>query len=105
MFARRLALCGLMALAGTSAIYAPSTSARTFVSVGIRFAPPAPLVENVAVVRPGHVWIPGYWRWNGYRYGWVGGYWGPSRIGYYYSPSVWVRGGLGWRFHAGYWRH
>ncbi|HEX6834643.1 MAG TPA: hypothetical protein VF132_13985 [Rudaea sp.] len=66
------------------------------------YGPPAPVVEHV-VVRPGYTWVPGYWRWTGYRYAWVGGYWGPVRVGYHYMPARWVSCGPHWCYHGGRW--
>lgn len=55
----------------------------------IGFAPPTP-PQEIRIQRPGprHVWIPGYFQWNGTRYVWINGFWTipPS------SRSVWVPG-------------
>jgi hypothetical protein len=38
--------------------------------------PPEPLYEQMTVSPGhGHVWIDGYWHWNGYEWVWVGGRW------------------------------
>jgi hypothetical protein len=76
--------------------------AHVAVGVSVGFPPPPPRVERVAV-RPGHAWIPGYWRWNGVGHVWVAGYWTHPRPGYRYVPAHWVRTGPAWRFRAGYW--
>ncbi len=92
--------------AAVATMYAPTADARVVVGVAVAapwYAPPAPIVETVAVARPGQVWIPGYWRWTGYRYVWVGGYWGPVRVGYRYVGPRWVGCGPHWCFRAGYW--
>jgi hypothetical protein len=73
--------------------------------VVVREAPPAVIVEQ----RPsppsrGHVWIDGYWHWNGHQYVWERGHWAaPPREravwvapryerhedGYWYVPGRW----------------
>ena len=86
-------------------MYAPPASARVAVGVSIglpAYAPPPPVVETVGV-RPGYVWAPGYWRWDGYRYGWRGGYWSPVRVGYHYAPARGVGCGPHWCYHGGGW--
>lgn len=85
-------------------VAAPPASAHVAVGISVGIPPPPLRVEPVVVVRPGHAWIPGYWRWNGARHVWVGGYWTFARPGYRYMPARWVRTGPAWRFHAGYWR-
>ena len=73
----------------------------------IQVAPPAPRHE-VILPRPGplHVWVPGYWNWNGTGYVWVAGVWQlpPRRRG------RWVPGHYrhfrrgGWEWIPGHWR-
>jgi hypothetical protein len=68
-----------------------------------RLPPPAPRIEPV-VQRPGMVWTPGYWRWNGRRYDWVGGSYVHARPGFRWTPAQWERGPNGvWHFHEGFW--
>jgi hypothetical protein len=78
-------------------------SAHTFVGVSVGIAPPLPRIEHV-VVRPGYIWAPGYWRWNGAQHAWAGGTWVGARPGRRFVPAAWVRVGPAWRFHRGYWR-
>jgi hypothetical protein len=88
-----------------SAAFAPPASARVVVGVTIAaplHAPPALRVERVGV-RPGYVWIPGYWRWRNARYVWVGGYWEQGRPGYRWYPPRWEGCGPHWCMHRGYW--
>ncbi|MEP7042051.1 MAG: hypothetical protein ABI843_03250 [Dokdonella sp.] len=94
---------GAIAFAAGIAAAAAPASARTVVGVSIGVAPPPLRVEHV-VARPGYVWAPGYWNWNGGRHAWVGGYWIAARPGYRYAPAGWVHAGAAWRFHRGYWR-
>lgn len=105
MLMRNLALSAAIAVAGTGAAFAPPASARVVVGVAIAapvYAPPAPMVERIAV-RPGYVWIRGYWRWGGARYVWVGGYWTHPRPGYRWYPPRWVGCGHAWCFRGGRW--
>ena len=53
------------------ALFAPAAEAARVV---VRVAPPASRVE-VRTVAPshGHVWVGGYWRWNGSAHVWVAG--------------------------------
>jgi hypothetical protein len=73
----------------------------------VREAPPPPRAE-VMLVRPSprHVWIGGYWHWQGNRYGWVRGHWMlPPREGaVWVAPHVEQRAG-GRVFISGSWRH
>ncbi|MGH8042831.1 MAG: YXWGXW repeat-containing protein [Rudaea sp.] len=103
MMVRKLALAAALGVAGIGAGFAPTVSARVVVGIGLPlFAPPAPIVERIGI-RPGYVWIPGYWRWGGVRYVWVGGYWTPPRHGYRWVAPRWVGCGPHWCYHRGYW--
>lgn len=105
MLMRKMVLSAALAVAGMSAAFAPPASARVVVGVTIAaplHAPPALRVERVGV-RPGYVWIPGYWRWRNARYVWVGGYWEHGRPGYRWYPPRWEGCGPHWCMHRGYW--
>jgi hypothetical protein len=84
-----------------------STPALARVNLNIEVAPPPPQVEVAPVPRPGYVWAPGYWAWQGGQYVWVAGHWVPARRGFYWVPDRWVeyRGPRGprWRFVPGHW--
>jgi hypothetical protein len=75
--------------------------------VVVETAPPPPRREVIVGVAPSsnHVWIGGYWRWDGHTHVWVGGAWHPRP-----KPSaVWVEGrwerrGNGHVWIAGTWR-
>lgn len=77
--------------------------ARLDVSVVIGVPPPVPMVEVVPVVRPGYVWVPGYWAWHGDRHIWVRGRYVLERPGYVWVPDRWVQSGPQWHLHRGYW--
>ncbi len=67
-------------------------------------APPAPRIEPV-VARPGQVWTPGYWQWDGSRYAWVGGAYVSARPGFVWVRHRWVQGPRGgWHLEQGHWR-
>ena len=53
--------------------------------------------------RPGFVWSPGYWNWNGRRHVWVGGSWMRERPGYVYHRPEWVQRGERWQMRRGGW--
>jgi hypothetical protein len=72
----------------------------------VREAPPAIIVER----RPpppgqGHIWIDGYWNWNGRQYVWESGRWAvPPR-----ERTIWIapryeRHEQGYRYMPGQWR-
>ncbi|MDY4295045.1 MULTISPECIES: hypothetical protein [unclassified Xanthomonas] len=105
MFARRLLLATLLGGALAGAMAAAPAQAREVVELSVRAAPPPPRVERV-VVRPGYVWMPGYWQWNGRHHVWVAGRYVVERPGYVYVGPRWEHYGPAYRFHAGYWvRH
>jgi WXXGXW repeat (2 copies) len=87
----------LLAIAAATA----PVSSQAAVIVGV--APPAARVEVVPVGRPGYVWAPGYWHWNGYRHVWVGGYWLRERPGWHWVAPRWAAYGPRWHYYGGYW--
>lgn len=102
MWIRPWLLCALLGTGLAGAAMASPAQARAVVEVSVRSAPPPPRVERV-VVRPGYVWSPGYWHWNGRRHVWVGGRYVLARPGYVYVGPRWEHRGPGYRFHRGYW--
>ncbi len=77
-------------------------------TVVVQEEPPVVREEVIVGVAPSaaHVWVRGYWRWNGRQWIWIGGRWVrcPHGPGYRWRPGVWVRG-AGGHFHltAGVW--
>jgi hypothetical protein len=72
----------------------------------VQEAPPPPQKE-VIIVRPSaaHVWINGYWSWDGHRHVWVAGRWVmPPRANQVWVEGRWERRGNGHVWIAGYWR-
>lgn len=80
-----------------------SAQSATVVNVGIGIAPPPPRVEYRPSPRRGHIWIPGYWAWDGGRHVWVEGHWERARRGYHYVEPRWALVGNQWVFYPGYW--
>ena len=66
-------------------------------------APPPPR-HVVVSYRPGHVWVDGYWRWNGYSHVWVDGYYVAERPGYVYTQGYWHNSGRDYVYRPGAWR-
>jgi hypothetical protein len=71
----------------------------------VHSAPPAPPSETVPP-RPSarHIWVPGYWTWDGTRHTWMPGHYVASRRGFVYVPPRWEAVGNGdWRYYPGGW--
>jgi len=89
-----------LVLAAQLALPATASAQVTF---SIRVGPPAPLVEQVPLLRPGEVWAPGYWAWHEDRHIWIRGRALLQRAGYRWEPDVWEqRNNLYYR-HPGRW--
>jgi hypothetical protein len=75
--------------------------------VVVRIGPPPPPQREVVVVRPSprHVWIHGFYRWDGVRYVWAPGYWVlPPRPHAYWVDGHWAERHGGWFWVEGHWR-
>lgn len=93
-------------IAITGAAFLPtSASAQVSVNVIIGEAPPPPRYEVAPPPRPGYIWAPGFWNWEGRSHVWVPGHWEPARAGEYYRRPEWVRSPEGWRLQRGGWHH
>jgi WXXGXW repeat (2 copies) len=92
-------------LISTAIAVAPACAApagRVYVRVG----PPASIVER-RIVAPSaaHIWLPGFYRWDGRAYIWVPGRWElPPRARAAWVPGHWVHSRHGWYFVDGHWR-
>ena len=74
------------------------------VEENVTVAPPPPIVEvRPPAPAPNHVWIPGYWHWNGSRHVWVGGRWSAPRAGMRWEPDHWEHNGRAYRHVQGRW--
>jgi WXXGXW repeat (2 copies) len=71
--------------------------------IDIEIAPPEPRVVVAPPPRPGFVWAPGYWRYEGHRHVWVDGRWIRERRGYRWEPDRWVAHEGRFRYEPGHW--
>jgi hypothetical protein len=71
--------------------------------VDIDVRPPPARVIVVPARRPGYVWAPGYWRWDGRHHAWVDGVWIRERRGFFWVPAHWEERRGRWHFEAGHW--
>ncbi len=83
-------------------VASPALAARVYVKV----APPAPITEvRVVAPGPGHIWIPGFHRWDGRAYIWTPGRWDlPPRPGVAWVAGHWRHARHGWYWVEGHWR-
>lgn len=97
---RKLILGAMVAsaLVATSASK-PVHSAEIYVEI----APPAARYEAIPSARPGYVWAPGYWAYQGRNHVGVRGHWVRERPGYAYYAPEWKYSDGRWRFHDERW--
>lgn len=95
-------LLGLLVLSASALTANAQPPANVHVHVGVR--PPPMRVEHVPGARPGHLWAPGYWGWNGGAHVWYGGHWEAERPGFRYIGATWVVVGGEWVLNPGYWQ-
>ncbi len=65
--------------------------------------PPVMRYEPMPPPRAGHVWMQGYWGWQGGAHVWIPGRWERERVGHVYVQPVWREGPKGWELHPGGW--
>jgi len=70
---------------------------------GVAIRPPPLPHEDPASHRSGHVWIPGFWDWNGDHYSWVAGRWALGRTGCHWRRHQWVARDDRWYLQMGVW--
>jgi WXXGXW repeat (2 copies) len=92
-----------IALAFGGAVWPHSATAQLSLDVVIGTPPPPVPVEVVPAPRPGYVWAPGYWSWDGRRHVWHGGYWEAERADQHFVAAQWVNAPGGWRFVPAHW--
>lgn len=92
----------LMVVTAIAAAATPAM-ARDSVAFSVNIGPPPPHVEYVPAPRPGYVWAPGYWNWNGHRHVWVNGHSIRGRHNQHWVPDRWNHRGNGWRLERGHW--
>jgi hypothetical protein len=66
-------------------------------AVVVDTAPPPPRYVEVEV-RPGYIWMDGYWAYRGANWVWVDGYYERERPGYVHVRGRWVRRGGRWHW-------
>lgn len=88
-------------------LYTSEVQATTNVVV-VQPPPPPPPRQEVIVYqpRPGYVWVPGYYAYDGVRYVWIGGRWArpPHRRYQTYVQPHWQNQHGGYVYVQGYWR-
>lgn len=84
----------------------PPAQAHGGLSIGVVIGspPPPPRYQPLPPPRPGQLWSPGYWAWDGYRYVWLEGRWLAARPGYAYVPGRWEQRPGGWMYYGERWR-
>jgi hypothetical protein len=102
MNVRKILLAALIAAPVLAAIPLQSAQAQNF-DLRIGNAPPPPRVVVEPAARPGYLWTPGYWNWNGRRHVWVNGSYIRERRGYRYSAPEWRQDGDRYGFRRGHW--
>src|ERR1700750_270735 len=81
------------ALAASFLVGAVAPSFAAVVYIGV--APPPP--------RPGFVWAPGYYRWDGHQHVWVDGRFMRERRGSHWVPEHWDERHGRYHFEPGHW--
>src|SRR5689334_2554888 len=72
-----------------AATYEPRAGAGDPSPYSVSSMPPEPLYEQMTSSPGlGHVWIDGYWHWNGYEWVWVGGRWEREPVGRVYVQPL-----------------
>src|SRR5262245_51669278 len=74
-------------------------------AVRVRVAPPVVRREvRVVAPSPRHVWVGGYWAWQGRRHVWIAGHWElPPAPNQMWVEARWVLENGEWVFYPGYW--
>jgi len=79
--------------------------ARTTEVIVVQEPPPARVEVRTVAPSSNHVWVGGYWYWNGNTHVWVSGGWHPRpRANAVWVEGRWDRRGNGHVWIAGYWR-
>ena len=98
-------IAAALLVAASGALFTPSQAqAQVNFNLVIGNAPPPPRHEVIPRPRAGHIWVPGYWNWDGRGHDWRGGHWERAREGQVYRRPQWVEADNGWRLQEGGWR-
>lgn len=72
----------------------------------VAVAPPPPRTEVIGVApSPNHVWVRGYWAWQGRHHVWRPGHWELRRHGEHWVDGHWRAHRNGWVWVPGHWAH
>jgi len=90
MSMRNVLLCASIALSpvampAVAQVYVTPPS----VNIHLPVPPPPPRFEAVPAPRPGYVWAPGYWGWEGQRHVWAPGRHIEARPGHSWVADGW----------------
>lgn len=88
---------------GAAALAPLHAGAQVSINLNIGTEPPPARYEPAPPPRPGYVWAPGFWDWQGHRHVWIPGHWELERPGYIYAPAEWRRVDGEWRLYRGGW--
>ena len=99
MSMRNLLLCAMITL-GPVALPA---AAQVSVNIEIGVPPPPLRYEVVPAPRPGYIWAPGYWQWEGQRHVWASGRWVAAQPGSYWVADSWEPRNGRHHFKPGHW--
>jgi WXXGXW repeat (2 copies) len=69
----------------------------------VNVAPPPERVEVVPAPRPGYIYEPGHYAYDGDRYVWRDGRYFEEREGHHYIPYSLEKRGDRWHYRAGHW--
>jgi WXXGXW repeat (2 copies) len=93
----------VLPIVGATMLMGSVAPAFSGVGIDIEIAPPAPRVVVVPPPRPGFVWAPGYYRWDGHRHVWVDGHFIRERRGSHWVPEHWDEHHGRYHFEPGHW--
>lgn len=93
-------LSALFALCLGAGLAYPTPS---YSAIEIEIAPPVPRVVEVPPPRPGFVWAPGFWAWNGHEHVWHEGRWISERRGHHWVADRWDEHHGRWHYVPGHW--
>ena len=95
----------LLAAAVAAPLFVAQAAHAQVFDLRIGTPPPPPRVVVAPPPRPGYVWTPGYWNWEGRRHVWHDGVWVRERRGYHYVAPEWRPDGGQYGFRRGHWEH
>jgi hypothetical protein len=78
----------VLSVASLFVLFACPTGASIASSTIVVEGEPPPREEAVPRRRPGYLWVPGYWSWNGERYVWKSGRNLRARHGFRHVPQT-----------------